>query len=452
MNNPTKDSYDFLGWEGTSIPDGTASMTVTIPQGSEGPRSYTASFTEKFEITYDLKDGSLETDNPLAYNKYTETFTLNNPTKEGYDFIGWEGTEIPEGMTFYEVNILKGSTGTRNYTASYTQKFTITYNLNNGSIIRPNPNSYNIYTDDFTLHNPVRPNYAFAGWTEGTATYSKRIVKIPQGSTGNKVFTANWHEKLTFTLPGGIPLVVNKCPAGTFTMGSPDGELGKGSNEWPHKVTLSKDFFLGKFEVTQEQYQAVMENNPSYFSSFDDSATRPVENLKCSKALAFCASLTEYLKNNGSISDNDYFDLPTEAQWEYACRAGTTSALNSWKELTSETGICRNLDELAWYDKNSNDETHSVGQKLPNNWEFYDMHGNVHEFCKDLRPNTYPDYDHEDVTDPYITVGNENVIRGGCFITGQNGNAKRCRSASRQGMSKESANKTTGFRVIFVKE
>ena len=80
------------------------------------------------------------------------------------------------------------------------------------------------------------------------------------------------------------------------------------------------------------------------------------------------------------------------------------------------------------------------------------MHGNAHEFCKDLRPNTYPDYDHEDVTDPYITVGNENVIRGGCFITGQNGNAKRCRSASRQGMSKESANKTTGFRVIFVKE
>ena len=456
LNNPTKDGYDFLGWEGTEIPDGTASMTVTIPQGSEGTRSYTASFTQKFAITYDLDGGSLETENPEFYNEYTNTFVLNNPTKDGYDFIGWIGTDIPEDTTYFEVTILKGSTGPRNYVASYTQKYTITYNLNNGSLIRPNPNSYNVYTDDFTLHNPVRPNYAFAGWTEGTATISQRIVKIPQGSTGNKVFTANWHEKLTFTLPGGIPLVVNKCPAGTFTMGSPDGELGKGSNEKSHKVKISKDFYLGKFEVTQEQYQAVMENNPSYFNSFDDSATRPVENLKCSKAIAFCASLTEYLRNNGSISDNDYFDLPTEAQWEYACRAGTISALNSGKELTSETGTCRNLDELGWYDKNANNETHPVGEKLPNNWEFYDMHGNAHEFCKDLRPNTYPDYTVDDpeveVIDPYITVGNENVIRGGCFITGQNGNAKRCRSASRQGMSKESANKTTGFRVIFVKE
>ena len=456
LNNPTKDSYDFLGWTGTDILPGTASMTVTIPQGSEGPRSYTASFTPKFEITYDLEGGSLETDNPLSYNEYTETFTLNNPTKEGYDFLGWVGTDIPEGMTFYEVNILKGSTGTRNYTASYTQKFTITYNLNNGSIIKPNPNSYNVYTDDFTLHNPVRPNYAFAGWTEGTATFTKRIVKIPQGSTGDKVFTANWHEKLTFTLPGGIPLVVNKCPAGTFMMGSPIGEMGKGSNETLHKVKISKDFYLGKFEVTQEQYQAVMGNNPSSFNSYEDSATRPVEYLKCSAANSFCASLTQYLRNNGSISNNDYFDLPTEAQWEYACRAGTISALNSGEELTSETGVCSNLDKLGWYDKNSNNETHSVGQKLPNNWEFYDMHGNVHEFCKDLRPSNYPDYTVDDpeveIIDPYITEGTQNVIRSGCFINGQNGNAKRNRSASRQGININSYNNNTGFRVIFVKE
>ncbi len=240
------------------------------------------------------------------------------------------------------------------------------------------------------------------------------------------------------------------CPPGRFLMGAPMSEYGRRTNENPHWVTLTKQFLIGKFEVTQKQYKKVMGTNPSYFNSDE---MRPVDSVSYKDANDFCNKLnTEYSR---FVPYGYKFDLPTEAQWEYACRAGTTSALNNGKELTAigDNDFCPNLDEVAWFkkSKNSNSNPHFVGdpRKKPNAWGLYDMHGNVHELVKDLRQvngNIYPGYPPEDAVDPLVTSGNQNVRRGGCY----NSPTYRCRSASRDGCAKNTKDRSMGFRVALV--
>ena len=138
--------------------------------------------------------------------------------------------------------------------------------------------------------------------------------------------------------------------------------------------------------------------------------------------MAFCEKVNERL--GSSLPEGFRCVLPTEAQWEYACRAGKASALNSGRELTSEYGSCPNLDAVAWYDKNSGSETHAVGQKRANAWGLYDMHGNVWEWCRDR----YDDYSTGNVTDPTgPESGSCRGSRGGSWSDG----ARGCRSAYR---------------------
>ena len=135
------------------------------------------------------------------------------------------------------------------------------------------------------------------------------------------------------------------------------------------------------------------------------------------------------------------FRLPTEAEWEYACRAGTTSALNNGKNLTSAGSRCSNLDEVAWYDKNSGGVLHSVGCKKPNKWGLYDMHGYVWEWCQDW----YDDYVNEAETDPQgPSSGLGRIIRGGSWYRF----AERCRSAYRGGCPADNRSNFLGFRVV----
>ena len=206
----------------------------------------------------------------------------------------------------------------------------------------------------------------------------------------------------------GIEMVY--VPAGSFTMGSPAGETGRGGNESPRRVTLTKGFFLGKYEVTQGQWQAVMGNNPSTFENV--AGNGPVECVTWNDCQAFCAKL------------GVGFRLPTEAEWEYACRAGTTTALHSGKDLSAASGRCRNLDEVAWYDETSSDTSHSVGQKKANAWGLHDMLGNLREWCQDWSGD-YPPGEASDPTGP--ESGSFRILRGGSW----SGNAKDCRSAKR---------------------
>ena len=211
-------------------------------------------------------------------------------------------------------------------------------------------------------------------------------------------------------------------PAGTFTMGDASGE----DDETPHEVTLTKPFKMGIHEVTQAQYEQVMGVNPSGFKGADN----PVEMVSWDDAVEFCRRLSELPAEKAA---GNVYRLPTEAEWEYACRAGTTTKY-SFGDDESELG------DYAWYGVNSDQKTHPVGSKKPNAWGLYDMHGNVFEWCQDR----YGDYPSGSVTDPTgPAVGSFRVSRGGSWLY----SAGSCRSAYRGRDYPSDCSLNLGFRV-----
>ena len=228
------------------------------------------------------------------------------------------------------------------------------------------------------------------------------------------------------------------CPAGSFTMGSPTDEIGRMTSENLHTVILSEPFAIGKYEVTQAQYKSITGKNPSQFTG----KSKPVEKVSWSDAKEFCEKLnSEY---SSSLPEGYKFDLPTGAQWEYACRAGTTTTLNSGNNLTSTTGECPNLNEVAWYGCFPTETTHPVGKKMPNQWGIYDMHGNVWEWCRDWYEDS-PTYSVIDPTGP--SKGSCRIIRGGSWRS----NPWLCRAAYRSADANPNfRNPDIGFRLALV--
>ena len=290
-------------------------------------------------------------------------------------------------------------------------------------------------------------------WAQGISTGILAMVHLLMSSCSNSVQTnetesvtlgrsINESNENTFegvnceiSLPQEVKLEMIWIKPGTFTMGSPEDELGRDDSEIQHQVTLTKGYWLGKYEVTQAQYKAVMGNNPSAFKSAD----LPVELVSWENAMVFCMRLNAQEKAAGRLPSGYEYTLPTEAQWEYACRAGTTNSLNSGKSVTSaekgEKGVCDNLDEVGWYWMNGgmknwnggNDPaicTHPGGQKKPNNWGLYDMHGNVCEWCLDWA-SEYPSGSVSDPKGP--DTGKTRVARGGGWAN----EPHNCRSAFR---------------------
>lgn len=194
-----------------------------------------------------------------------------------------------------------------------------------------------------------------------------------------------------------------------------------------HPVTLTKPFYLGKFAVTQEQYQQITDMNPSWFKTNKDN---PVERVSWNDVQDFCKTLAARTKQS--------VRLPTQAEFEYSCRAGTTSTFYSGETI-------KELDRVAWYDSNSNRTTHPVGQKAPNTFGLYDMHGNVEQWCQDWYAEKY--YAEAPIEDPVgPPQGTGRVLRGGSWI----GNASNCRAAGYFGLSPSKGNQDSfiGFRVV----
>ena len=188
------------------------------------------------------------------------------------------------------------------------------------------------------------------------------------------------------------------CPPGQFMMGNPTSELDRDSDKVQHEVVLTRGFFLGETECTQGQWEAVMGSNPSGCKGSD----RPVERVSWEEAVEYCRELTAKQCAEGILPEGWEWRLPTEAEWEYAARAGTTG------ERYGE------LDTIAWHGGNSGIQTHPVKQKTANAWGLYDMIGNVKEWCSDWH-GYYPTGSETDPTGP--NSGSSRVIRGGGWST-----------------------------------
>ncbi len=205
LKNPTRPGYTFTGWSGTGL-TGEDNLTVTIPKGSTGNRSYTAHWSlNTYSITYDL-DGGTAFGNPDSYTVESATITLNQPTKTGYTFTGWSGTDLT-GEDNLTVTIPAGSTGDRSYTAHWSlNTYSITYDLDGGTA-SGNPDFYTVESSTITLNPPTRTGYTFIGWSGTDLSGSDNLtVTIPTGSIGNRSYTAHWSlntYSITYDLDGG---------------------------------------------------------------------------------------------------------------------------------------------------------------------------------------------------------------------------------------------------------
>ena len=256
--------------------------------------------------------------------------------------------------------------------------------------------------------------------TAQTSTASGSTSQQPLIPAGDK----------TITLPGNVRMELVKVEAGTFTMSANDGE--NVSDEVAHRATLTKDFYIGRTEVTQAQWKAVMGSNPSSFKGDD----LPVEEVSWNDAMSFC----EKLNAMGTAPSGWRFTLPTETQWEYAARGGNKS--KGYKYSGSRT-----LDEVAWYYENSGSKTHPVAQKKANELGLYDMSGNVYEWCLDDW-NGDSSKQRAEFTRGNDQGGSERVRRGGGWYF----SARFCRSAYRVSLDPGLRNYGLGFRVALVPE
>ena len=277
------------------------------------------------------------------------------------------------------------------------------------------------------------------GGTNATEFSVNYLANMPEGG---------WTDEYKTT-----KLVLRRIEPGTFRMGSPTNEVGREAVETQHRVTLTEPYYIGVFEVTQKQYELVTGGNPSSFRG----ETRPVDcvsywTLRGRKA-------GDGWPTNNAVDEGTFmgiirtktgrtFDFPTEAQWEYACRAGTTTALNSGKNLTNPTN-CPNMAEVGRYHFNTNDGVggfnagHTVvGSYQPNAWGLYDMHGNVTEWCLDRYTNALGS---AAVTNPVgAATGYERSSRGGCWFY----LARICRSACRRTGYPPDTLYNNGFRLV----
>jgi len=220
---------------------------------------------------------------------------------------------------------------------------------------------------------------------------------------------------------------------GSFIMGSPSSEHGHLNNERQHKVTLTKGFYMQTTEVTQGQWEAVMGSNPSHFKNCGDNC--PVEKVSWNDAQEFIRKLNRKERTNR-------YRLPTDAEWEYAARAGSTTAFANGVISELRCGYDLNLDAMGWYCGNSGKRTHRVAGKKPNRWGLYDMHGNVWEWCQDWYEKNYPSGSAIDPTGP--SSGSYRVYRGGSWSN----RARRCRSASRLRNEPGNRDNYLGFRLV----
>lgn len=234
--------------------------------------------------------------------------------------------------------------------------------------------------------------------------------------------------EMSLDLAGNVKIKFVLIPAGRFMMGSPSTEKSRETDEGPQRgITITKPFYMAVTPLTQQQYQAVTGQNPGAFVGPDN----PVVNVSWHEATDYCKSLSQQTSKK--------VRLPTEAEWEYACRAGGATRYFFGDDD-------KQLGDYAWYQRNSEQKTHPVAGKKPNAWGLYDMHGNVWEMCQDWYDDGYKDAKTADPTGPKASPNaiNTRVMRGGSWSS----TAVSCRSAARYYIWHTSQMDSVGFRVV----
>jgi formylglycine-generating enzyme required for sulfatase activity len=304
---------------------------------------------------------------------------------------------------------------------------------------------YDVYFGTPLPSSPIATGLTASKWTpEGPLTYDEHYEWRVIASDADEATSmgALW----SFTaVPPGFRLL-NLTPPATFGMGSLPLELGYSRNEARHQVTLTKSFYLCDHEVTQAEWYAVMQTRPSYFNGDD----LPVEQVSWNDCIDYCnaRSVAEGLEPVYTRSESTVvwdqskagYRLPTEAEWEYACRAGSSTAFCNGAIPETGCGANPSLAVVCWYCGNANSTTHAVRGLEANTWGLYDMHGNVWEWCWDSKEFGY-DGDATDPTGP--AFGGHRVNRGGWF----SGDAQYCRSASRNGNGPDGTSSSLGLRL-----
>ena len=413
-----------------------------------GERTTETSFTLQL-------DGN--TDITAVFGKYALSVTVVGEGSVDYEFIGADEVEVTVGESegiyrFSSVNGVKNFDDLFNFSMTENTELTVvfgTYNLTVDVVGSGFVGVEFIGPDEVTLtaENDQDVFYSFA-WggnvsfenpvtitmtedTTLTATFKEAAYLVVDISGG---YTAeSWPHRISESGPDvgndacrATELWLKFVPAGKYRMGSPESEVGRGTREVAHQVTLTKGFYIGVFELTRKQYKLIAGTVPA--SSDDDLC--PVtkvtfDSLRGTSAGANwpaddevdAGSFMGILRAKTGLR----FDLPTEAQWEYSCRATTTTAFNNGKNLDDDD---LNLFEIAYYNANAS-APQKVGSLAPNAWGLYDMHGNVWEWCLDWYTN---DLGTAPVTDPVgLATGYEKTLRGGSF----NDEKSACRSAYR---------------------
>jgi len=428
-DNPTRSGYVFHDWysdiELTIEYDFYTSIVSNITLYAKWADPYNT-------VIFNSNGGSAVTAQVIEYG-HTAT-RPNNPTRDGYIFDDWySNIDLTTVYDFYYTPVTSNIT----LYAKWLVPYTVTFNSNGGSAVIDQfiGNGRTATRPD----NPTRSGYVIENWYRDSGLTTLYNFSTPV--TSNITLYAKW--KVWNVSIDGIEMV--QIPEGTLA--------------WPTATITLSAFKMGKYEVTQAQYQAVMGNNPSSFRSSpatgEVQSKRPVEYVTWYDAVEFCNKLSEteeltpvytitgrtpevgYPITSATVTVNweaDGYRLPTEAQWEYACRAGSTT---NWYFGNNES----ELGNYAWYSANSNSRTHEVGKKLPNAFGLYDMHGNVWEWCWDW----YGDYPTTDQVDYKGAVsGSGRVVRGGCWYD----SAGYTLSSLRYYNNPFVRNSSFGFRVV----
>ncbi len=282
-------------------------------------------------------------------------------------------------------------------------------------------------------------NYAVA---PNSGSVREGVIRV--GHSRFHIAQAAAPSEIIVSLPGGVSMELVYIPPGTFQMGSPTGERGRRSNESLHDVTLTRGYFIGKHEVTQAQWAALMGSNPSVGGGVGNEY--PVFYVKWDEIAGpegFIERLNEHLESAGQ-SGAGAFRLPTEAEWEMAARAGTQTRFSYGDALEcpdTDCEPCEIFDQNMWWCGNTDDHTEPVGSKLPNAFGIYDMHGNVYEWVQDIYQE---DLGTDPQTDPVgSSEGERRTTKGGSYWN----EPRFDRAAVRAGGYPTSSGRTTGFRV-----